>query len=96
MSARENRTIRTTCMIEIEQTTESLHAHVELDGVDVGPGDRVIVEDAPGLAPFGQRLHFVREATVVRATWMQRLLAHVEGYLELTELYEVGFSGGRN
>ena len=56
----------------------------------------MIVRDAPGLAPFGERRHYVCEATVVRATWLQRLMAHVEGYLELTELYEVGFSGGRN
>ena len=83
---RTGRTITTTCMIEIEQTTDSLHAYVELDGVDVGPGDRVIVKDAPGLAPFGERRCYVREATIVRATWIERLMAHIEGYLELTEL----------
>jgi hypothetical protein len=32
-----------------------------------------------------------RSATVIRATWLDRLKATVEGYLELTELYEVGF-----
>ena len=84
------------CTVEIENSPETLHAHVELDGVDIGPGDRVIVTDAPGLAPFGERRYYVREATVVKATWLQRVKAHVEGFLELTELYEVGFSGGRN
>jgi hypothetical protein len=32
---------------------------------------------------------------VARAGAIGRLAAHVKGYLELTELYEVGFSEGR-
>ena len=82
------------CTIEMEQTAESLHAHVELEGVDVGPGDMVCVHDAPELVAFGERAVFLRTATVTRANWFGRFYAHLEGYLELTELYEVGFSEG--
>jgi hypothetical protein len=83
------------CTIEIERSAESLHAHVELIGVDVGPGDQVVVHGAPTSVPFGERQIFQCSATVVRAGPIGRLKAHLEGYLELTELYEVGFSGGR-
>ena len=68
---------------------------VEIEGVHVGPGDRVVVVDAPGLVAFGEQRDFVRVARITRATRLQRLMARIEGYLELTELYEVGFSEGR-
>lgn len=95
MTTRSDRTIRVPCTVEIENTSESLHAHVELDGVDVGPGDEVIVHGAPMHVPFGERATFACEATVLRAGLVERLKARIEGYLELTELYEVGFSEGR-
>ena len=88
------RIVRVPCTIEIEHTAESLHAHVDLDGVDVGPGDRVIVHDAPDYLPFGERKVFHCHATIMRAGPLGRLKARIEGYLELTELYEVGFSEG--
>ena len=75
--------------------SESLHAHVELDGVEVGPGDEVIVHGAPTHVPFGEKIVARCHATVVRAGPIARLMAKIEGYLELTELYEVGFSEGR-
>lgn len=90
------RTIVAPCRIDIEQTNDSLHAHVDIEGVDIGPGDRVTVIDAPGLVEFGEQRDFVRMAQVTRATWLERMMAHIEGYLELTELYEVGFSEGRS
>ena len=41
------------CTVEIENTPESLHAHVEIDGdFVVEPGDEVQVIDAPGLPPL--------------------------------------------
>jgi hypothetical protein len=84
------------CTVEIEQTSETLHAHVVLDGdVDIRPGDEVRVHDAPTHVAFGERLVVRRRATVVRAGPLQRLRARLEGYLELTELYEVSFSDGR-
>jgi hypothetical protein len=84
------------CTVEIEQTSETLHAHVILDGdVKIAPGDEVRVHDAPTGVAFGERLVVRRTATVVRGNALDRLRAKIEGYLELTELYEVSFSDGR-
>ena len=84
------------CTVEIEQTSEALHAHVMLDGdVQIRPGDEVLVHDAPSGVAFGERLVVRRTATVVRGSALDRLRARIEGYLELTELYEVSFSDGR-
>lgn len=84
------------CTVEIEQTSETLHAHVILDGdIEIAPGDAVRVHDAPAGVPFGERLVVRRTATVLRGNALDRLRARIEGYLELTELYEVSFSDGR-
>ena len=84
------------CTVEIEQTSETFHAHVVLDGaVEIRPGDEVTVHDAPTQVSFGDRLVVRRTATVVRAGPIERIRARIEGYLELTELYEVSFSDGR-
>jgi hypothetical protein len=84
------------CTIEIEQTGESLHAHVSLDNdVKIHPGDEVTIHGAPVTVAFGECLNLRRTATVVRAGAMKRTMAHIAGYLELTELYEVSFSDGR-
>ncbi len=84
------------CTIEIEQTGESLHAHVSLDGdVDIRPGNEVTIHGAPVRIAFGECVNLRRTATVVRAGTMKRIMTHVAGYLELTELYEVSFSDGR-
>ena len=84
------------CTVEIEQSSETLHAHVMLDGdIDIRPGDEVLVHDAPTQVTFGERLVVRRTATVVRGNALDRLRAKIEGYLELTELYEVSFSDGR-
>lgn len=84
------------CTVEIEQTSETFHAHVVLDSnVEIQPGDEVTVHDAPTSVNFGERLVVRRTATVVRAGPIERMRARLEGYLELTELYEVSFSNGR-
>lgn len=84
------------CTIEVEQTGESLHAHVSLDGdVAIRPGDEVTIHGAPVTVAFGDSIRLRRTATVVRAGALKRSMMHLAGYLELTELYEVSFSGGR-
>lgn len=84
------------CTVEIEQTPESLHAHVTLDAdFDIEPGDEVQVHDSPTSVPYGQRLIVRRTATVVRAGRLERLWTRLAGHLELTELYEVSFSERR-
>lgn len=84
------------CTIEIEQTAESLHAHVSLDdNVEIQPGDEVTIHGAPVKVAFGDRINLRRTATVVRAGAWKRWMTHLAGYLELTELYDVSFSDGR-
>jgi hypothetical protein len=91
------RTIDVPCTIEIEHTRESLHAHVELDGnIPVEPGDQVVVHGDPIQAAFGERIVVRRRATIVRAGPIERARTRLLAYLELTELYEVGFSAGRH
>ena len=54
------------CTIEIEQTGESLHAHVSLDDeVEIRPGDEVTIHGAPVKIGFGECLNLRRTATVV-------------------------------
>ena len=90
------KTFNVPCTVEIEQTSETLHAHVVLDGdIQIRAGDEVMVHDAPTQVEFGERLVVRRMATVVRGSPLDRLRARIEGYLELTELYEVSFSDGR-
>jgi hypothetical protein len=79
------------CSIEIEQTRDTLHAHVSLEGIDVEYGDEVLVHDAPSHVAFGERSVTSSRATVVRATAIERMLTKLTAYLQLTELYEVGF-----
>ena len=83
------------CTIEIENTFESLHAHVELHGTEpVDAGDEVIVHGEPIRVPYGQRVTLQRQATVSRATSLERWLTKMSARMELTELYEVSFSSG--
>ena len=89
-------TVEVPCTVEIEQTPESLHAHVSLDApFHIGPGDAVQVHDAPTSVPYGERLVVQRTATVTRAGRLERLWTKLAGHLELTELYEVSFTERR-
>ncbi len=83
------------CTIEIEHTRHSLHAHVDLEGVLVGPGDSVLVHDAPIDIGFGEKVLRRSHATVVLAGGLERLWTRLVAFLELTELYEVSFSEKR-
>ena len=84
------------CSIEVEQTSETLHAPVTLDrDVGIRPGDEVVIHGEPITVKFGEQLNLRRTATVVRAGPWKRAMMHVAGYLELTELYDVSFSDGR-
>jgi len=85
-----------TCTIEVENTFESLHAHVELhDAAPIEAGDEVQVHGDPIRVPFGQKVVLERQATVTRAGPLERLMTKLAAQLELTELYEVSFSSGR-
>ena len=84
------------CTVDIAQTVESLHAHVELQGIDVEPGDSVLVHDAPSTVDYGKRIVCDRQATVTRASWLGRMWTRATSRFELTLLYEVSFSPGRS
>jgi hypothetical protein len=86
------RKVEVPCTVDIEHSFDSLHAYVELEGIEVGPGDEVLVHDAPTEVPFGERLVRECRAMVVQAGWLERLWTRLTGRLELTKLYEVGFS----
>lgn len=83
------------CTVEVAHTSETLHAHVELDGVEIEPGDTVIVHDAPTQVAYGERVVCRRTATVERAGPLQRVWTRIASRFELTELYEVSFSQRR-
>lgn len=85
------------CTVDVAITTDSLHAHVELDGApDIRPGDRVTVRGAPTDVAYGERLVVRRCATIERSTWFQRLRVRAAAYVGLTGLLEIGFSVGRD
>lgn len=81
------------CVVEIENSPESLHAHVEIDGeFAVRPGDKVFVHDAPASMPYGGNSVTRCMATVTRAGILERVCVMFAGLFELTELYDVSFS----
>ena len=87
-----NRTVEVDCLVEIEQTPESLHAHAVPEGIEIRPGDVVIVHGAPARVGFGESVTRRCRATVTRAGPLARAWTRVAGLLEITELYEVGFA----
>ncbi|MEM0908099.1 MAG: hypothetical protein AAGJ94_12085 [Pseudomonadota bacterium] len=81
------------CTVEVSHTFESLHAHVVLpDGIDAEPGDEIIVHGSPIKVPYGEVASVEREATIVRATLIERLWVRLTGDLEFMELCEFSFS----
>jgi hypothetical protein len=84
------------CTIEIENTFESLHAHVVLAGdPPINPGDRVEVHGDPVSVPYGESLRLERMATVHRAGALGRWWTKLTGDLEVFEMFEVSFTPGR-
>lgn len=87
------RTLDVPCSIEVENTFESLHAHLKLEnGVVIHPGDEVLVHGEPVKVPYGEKRVFHRVATVSRAGWLERLWTRATGDLEFMELCEFSFS----
>ncbi len=85
------RRIEVPCTVDIEQTAESFHAHAIPEGIDIQPGDQVLVHGAPSRIKFGDRMSLQCSATVIRATAFRRFWTQVTGLLEFATLYEVGF-----
>jgi hypothetical protein len=89
----QRRRIEVPCSLDLESTHDHLHAHVELRGVEVEPGDTVLVHGAPARIPYGERQVLESEATVEQASWLRRQFIKVVGVREFYELYDVGFEG---
>jgi hypothetical protein len=83
------------CSIELAHTPDDFYAHVVLDGVEVGPGDEVLVHNAPTTLAYGEHRVCDTQATVSRATWWGRAWTRLTARFELTMLYEVSFSTAR-
>jgi uncharacterized Zn finger protein len=84
---------RVPCTVEISHCFESLHAHVRFnDGSVVYPGDEVRVHGPEIMAPFGEIVSEDREATIIRASAVERLWTRLTGDLEVMELCEFSFS----
>lgn len=91
-----DRTHEVDCTVEVENTFDSLHAHVRFDdGTTIRPGDEVTVHGTPIEVPYGEQQVFRRKATVKRATALERLWTQATGDLEVMELCEFSFSEKR-
>ncbi|MXQ09708.1 hypothetical protein GQ651_17825 [Alphaproteobacteria bacterium GH1-50] len=81
------------CTVEVSHRFEELSAHVRFDnGAVVHPGDSVLVHGEPVMAPFGEIVREAREATITRASAVERLWTRMTGDLEFIELCEFSFS----
>jgi hypothetical protein len=81
------------CTVDLEMTHDHFHAHVDLKGVEVDPGDEVLVRNTPSRIAFGTTTTFESSAEVKRASWLKRQVVKLTGGTEIHELYEVGFEG---
>ena len=79
------------CFVDIEQTWESLHAHAIPEGLELRPGDRVLVHGAPSSIGYGERVRVECIATVIRAGVLRRAWTRLTAVLCLLELFEAGF-----
>lgn len=87
------RTVQVPCELDLERTHDHLHAHVVLQGVEVEPGDTVLVSGAPSRLAYGEVRRLKATATVSKATPVRRWWTKVWGIREFYELYDVGFEG---
>jgi uncharacterized Zn finger protein len=84
---------RVPCTVEVSHRFESLHAHVRFNnGAVVYPGDEVLVHGAPILAAYGELIVEDRQATITRASLLERLWTRATGDFGFMELCEFSFS----
>ena len=83
------------CTVDVENTFDSCHAHVELDGnLAIHPGDAVRVQSDPVVVRYGDKFTLRRIARVKRAGVPKRAWTRLRGRLECIDLFEVSFSSG--
>jgi hypothetical protein len=89
------RSFEVRCTLDVVLTAEVLHAHLTLDGVNVGPGDSVQLLQAPGPLAPGTSMRRTGRARVRRAGALGRAWARLKGLWLITEMYDVSFTPGR-
>ena len=90
------RKVEVPCRIEVANTFDSLHAHVDLAREnDMKPGDEVQVHGDDIHAGYGESFTLERRATVTRASWLERAVTRVVGNFEFMELLDISFSDRR-
>ena len=84
---------RVPCTVEVSHRVESLHAHVRFNnGAVVYPGDEVLVHGAPIMAAYGELIVEDRQATITRASAVERLWTKMTGDFGFMDLCEFSFS----
>ncbi len=79
------------CDIDLERSLDSFHAYAVPVGIDIRPGDTVLVHGLPDHLDFGEERKFRARATVYRAGTLARLWTEFGSVFQITGLYEVGF-----
>ncbi|MCL3883062.1 hypothetical protein [Marivita sp. GX14005] len=81
------------CTVRVSHRFDELSAHLRLDnGAVIHPGDSVLVHGSEIMAPYGEVVEEKREATITRASALERLWTRATGDLEFMELCEFSFS----
>ena len=81
------------CTVEVSHRFESLHAHVRFNnGAVVYPGDEVLVHGSPIVAAYGELVIEDRNATITRASRLERVWTRMTGSFGFMELCEFSFS----
>jgi uncharacterized Zn finger protein len=81
------------CTVTVSHRFEELSAHVRFDnGAVIHPGDSVLVHGAEIMAPYGAVVEEQRQATITRASRIERLWTRATGDFEFMELCEFSFS----
>jgi hypothetical protein len=80
------------CTLDLEHTSNSLHAHVAIVGCELGPGDSVVLSNVDHRLRFGEQRSVAAVATVTRAGWLRRQWFKAVSMMQLTSLYDVSFS----
>lgn len=92
---RRERSFEVLCHVTVSHTFENVSAHVDIEGIEINPGDRILVWGPPLNPAFGEVQIEVRRATVTRAHWLERLWLRLTGNLDCLSLLEVSFSEKR-
>jgi len=81
------------CTVEVSHRFESLHAHVRFNnGAVIYPGDEVLVHGSPIMAAYGELVIEDRQATITRASLLERVWTRATGDFGFMELCEFSFS----